>query len=184
MVASPTMPGPPPQPAPDAASPDEASGAAAGAPRAERTSPAGDGREIRAYEALMPHAVQRVLLVASDYDFFILEEEGRFSDRLLGQYEARPVLARLRATLGGAGVALVALASVLVASPVAPDGGRVAPRLAGGVPLYSRAVASPADLAVDDDAAEAEAEAQAGRPGWCGDEVLRAAAGGAAAVCR
>ena len=38
------------------------------------------------YESLMPHAVQNVLLVASDYDSFILEEEGRFSDRLLGQY--------------------------------------------------------------------------------------------------
>lgn len=39
-----------------------------------------------AYESLMPHLVQQVLLVASAYDSFILEEEGRFSDRLLGQY--------------------------------------------------------------------------------------------------
>ncbi len=39
------------------------------------------------FEALMPHLVQHVLLVASAYDSFILEEEGRFSDRLLGQYQ-------------------------------------------------------------------------------------------------
>lgn len=43
-------------------------------------------QEVR-YEALMPHQVQRILLVASAYDSFILEEEGRFSDRLLSQYQ-------------------------------------------------------------------------------------------------
>ena len=40
-----------------------------------------------AYDVLMPHQVQDVLLVASAYDSFILEEEGRFSDRLLSQYQ-------------------------------------------------------------------------------------------------
>lgn len=34
----------------------------------------------------MPFSVRSVLLVASPYDCFNLEEEGRFSDRLLGQY--------------------------------------------------------------------------------------------------
>lgn len=43
-------------------------------------------QEVR-YEALMPHQVQRILLVSSAYDSFILEEEGRFSDRLLSQYQ-------------------------------------------------------------------------------------------------
>lgn len=106
-------------------------------------------------------------------------------DRLLGAYEARPALARLRLTLAGVGAGLAALALALAASPVAPDGGRVAPRMTDGVPIYSRAVASPADLATDDEAAEAEAEAQGGRPGWCGDSYLRAAAsGGAAAACK
>ncbi len=47
--------------------------------------PAGGGGSV-SYETLMPHTVQNVLLVASEYDSFILEEEGRFSDRLLGQY--------------------------------------------------------------------------------------------------
>lgn len=46
-----------------------------------------EGQAITTYESLMPHLVQQVLLVASAYDSFILEEEGRFSDRLLGQYQ-------------------------------------------------------------------------------------------------
>jgi len=45
-----------------------------------------DVQAVATYESLMPHLVQEVLLVASAYDSFILEEEGRFSDRLLGQY--------------------------------------------------------------------------------------------------
>ena len=38
------------------------------------------------YESLMPNLVKDVLLVASPYDRFILEEDGRFADRLLSQY--------------------------------------------------------------------------------------------------
>ncbi len=40
------------------------------------------------YQALMPHLVGDILMVASPYDSFIMEEEGRFSDRLLEQYVA------------------------------------------------------------------------------------------------
>jgi len=51
--------------------------------------PATDTAEHRliSYQALVPHLVQQILLVASPYDSFILEEEGRFSDRLLSQYQ-------------------------------------------------------------------------------------------------
>lgn len=67
--------------------------------------------QLFAYESLAPHQVHDILLVASPYDSFILEEEGRFSDRLLGQYQeldlaspptfhqassARKALARMR----------------------------------------------------------------------------------------
>lgn len=38
------------------------------------------------YRDLMPHLVREILMVASPYDCFILEEDGRFSDRLLSQY--------------------------------------------------------------------------------------------------
>ena len=38
------------------------------------------------YQELMPNLVKDILMVASPYDCFILEEDGRFSDRLLSQY--------------------------------------------------------------------------------------------------
>ncbi|MCB1054210.1 MAG: hypothetical protein KDD11_01700 [Acidobacteria bacterium] len=38
------------------------------------------------YHSLMPFLVKDILLVASPYDRFILEEDGRFADRLLSQY--------------------------------------------------------------------------------------------------
>lgn len=38
------------------------------------------------YHDLMPEQVKDILMVASPYDCFILEEDGRFSDRLLNQY--------------------------------------------------------------------------------------------------
>jgi len=38
------------------------------------------------YRDLMPEQVKNILMVASPYDCFILEEDGRFSDRLLNQY--------------------------------------------------------------------------------------------------
>ena len=39
-------------------------------------------------------------------------------------------------------------------------------------------------LKESDDAAAAEARAQKGRPGYCGDEYYRALAGGSAATCK
>ncbi len=38
------------------------------------------------YQNLMKHLVRDILMVASAYDCFILEEDGRFADRLLNQY--------------------------------------------------------------------------------------------------
>lgn len=38
------------------------------------------------HPALMPSMVREILLIASLYDSFILEEDGRFSDELFGQY--------------------------------------------------------------------------------------------------
>ncbi|MEE8583404.1 MAG: DUF5752 family protein [Acidobacteriota bacterium] len=37
---------------------------------------------------LMPNIIQDILMVASRYDFFVLEEEGKFSDGLLNKYVA------------------------------------------------------------------------------------------------
>jgi len=44
--------------------------------------------------------------------------------------------------------------------------------------IYSDKVKSLADLRDDEDAAAAEALAQGGRPGYCGDRYFKAAAGG------
>lgn len=44
--------------------------------------------------------------------------------------------------------------------------------------IYSDKVHSLSDLSDDDDAAAAEALAQGGRPGYCGDRYFKAAAGG------
>ena len=38
------------------------------------------------FSQLMPNVVRNVLMVSSPYDCFILEEDGRFSDRMLTQY--------------------------------------------------------------------------------------------------
>lgn len=40
----------------------------------------------KGFGMLMPYMVRDILLVASAYDCFILEEDGRFSDRMLEQY--------------------------------------------------------------------------------------------------
>ena len=60
--------------------------------------------------------------------------------------------------------------------------GRGAARLPRQVTLngviYSDKVRSLADLHDDEDAAAAEALAQGGRPGYCGDRYFKAAAGG------
>ncbi|MDY7096240.1 MAG: PEP/pyruvate-binding domain-containing protein [Acidobacteriota bacterium] len=44
------------------------------------------GSRLFAYQSLMPFLVKDILLVASSYDRFIVEEDGRFADRLLSQY--------------------------------------------------------------------------------------------------
>ena len=51
-------------------------------------------------------------------------------------------------------------------------------RDANGDVIYSANVRSLADLRDDDKAAAEESAAQNGRPGYCGDRNLRAAAGG------
>jgi hypothetical protein len=117
-------------------------------------------------------------------------------DRLLGSYEARPALNRVRGALAAAAAALVASSVSLVvisnsdssdlsALPSAtPPPLRIASDGTGII--YSKNLALEDSLALlssDDDAAELEAEAMLGRPGYCGDRIYRARAGGNAAAC-
>ena len=45
-----------------------------------------EGDTTSGYKALMPYRVRDILLVASSYDSFILEQDGSFGDQLLAQY--------------------------------------------------------------------------------------------------
>lgn len=48
----------------------------------------GDGRTSRSVHGLMPHLVQEILLVSTEYDAFIIDEDGRFADRLISDFVA------------------------------------------------------------------------------------------------
>jgi hypothetical protein len=130
-------------------------------------------------------------------------------DRLLGAYEVRPTLAKLRRTLLGSGALLLGCAVVLfgliragsdedgmygraAARPTSragtelsaePFSKRKAGRLTPDGVLFSKRAASLSQLASDDDLAAEEAAAQGGLPGYCSDRVLKTLAGGGAAAC-
>jgi hypothetical protein len=129
-------------------------------------------------------------------------------DRLLGAYEVRPTLAKLRRTLLGCGALLLGcsvLLLVLIRAGSDSDGmyGRAAARPGvGGTELSSGDFAkrkqgrlttdgvlfgtraeSLSQLAADDELAAEEAAAQGGLPGYCSDRVLKTLAGGGAAAC-
>ena len=119
---------------------------------------------------------------------FVKPPEILTRDRLLGAYEVRPVMARLRRTLQGTGVALLATAlalTVAIKGGADSDGvyGRGASRLqpARVTPegiIFSPRVRSLADLIGDDDLAAAEEAAQGNIPGYCRDRYYKAFAGG------
>lgn len=98
-----------------------------------------------------------------DGQVFVKPPEVLTRDRLLGMYEVRPVLARLRTTLQATGGALAAIALILTfaLSAAEEDAGVVSPAQVtpGGV-IYSSRVKALSELVDDDEAAEAEAMAQ------------------------
>lgn len=122
-----------------------------------------------------------------DGQTFVKPPEVLARDRLLGAYEVKPILARLKTTLAGSTAALVLSAGLLVGLVQAgTDSDGVYGRGAARVPrqvtmngiIYSDKVKDLADLREDEEAAAAEALAQGGRPGYCGDRYFKAAAGG------
>lgn len=132
-------------------------------------------------------------------------------DRLLGAYEVRPTLAKLRRTLLGCGALLLGCAVVLLAliktgsdadgmygraaarpgaqlrgadgSELSAPLQRKAPRVSADGVLFSKRLSSLSQLAADDELAAEEARAQGGLPGYCSDRVLKTLAGGGAAAC-
>ena len=118
---------------------------------------------------------------------FVKPPEILTRDRLLGAYEVRPVMARLRRTLQGTGVALLATAvalTITIRTGADADGvyGRGAARGPSQITpdglIFSSKVKSLSDLITDDEAAKAEQEALGGVPGYCRDRYYKAFAGG------
>lgn len=121
-----------------------------------------------------------------DGQFFVKPPEILARDRLLGMYQTRPVLKRLRTALQGTGALLMAMSiavSVLIANGSDADGvygrgaakGRATP---DGI-LFSTSgrVRSMQDLMEDDEAAAEEAMAQGNQPGYCRDRYFKAVSG-------
>jgi hypothetical protein len=120
-----------------------------------------------------------------DGQFFVKPPEILARDRLLGMYETRPVLNKLKTTLQGTGTLLMAstlFLSVAISSASDADGvyGRGAARSGKITPdgvIFSSKVTSMNDLLTDDEAAAAEALAQGNQPGYCRDRYFKAVSG-------
>jgi hypothetical protein len=138
------------------------------------------------------YVADRLMTAALEYEetgwydgqIFIKPPEVLARDRLLGTYEVRPVLARLRTTLQAVGVSLLSVAVILGVTMSTVDVvGPVPTQVKSNGIIYSRRVGDLNDLINDDALAEEEARAQGNRPGYCGDRVLAASAG-AEALCK
>jgi hypothetical protein len=117
-----------------------------------------------------------------DGQFFVKPPEILTRDRLVGMYEVRPVMKRLKRTLQSTGTLLVgtvvALAVLLRAAPNADYRMSAPTQVTPEGIIFSTQVKSLSDLMSDDEAAAAEAEAQGGVPGFCRDRYYKAFAGG------
>lgn len=118
-----------------------------------------------------------------DGQFFVKPPEILTRDRLLGVYEARPVLNKLKRTLQGTGALLLGFAvalSVIISSSSDSDGvyGRGASRITPDGIIFSDKVSRMQDLSYDDEAAADEAAAQGDVPGYCRDRYFKSVSGG------
>ncbi|GMH38751.1 hypothetical protein BSKO_06635 [Bryopsis sp. KO-2023] len=123
-----------------------------------------------------------------DGQMFVKPPEVLARDRLLGTYEVRPILARLKTTLIVCAVCLGLSASTFYFIGVNTTFGtedapkaRVPSKVTTNGVVYSKS-RNISDFLDDEDAAREEAEAQGGVPGYCGDRYYRAFAGGS--VCK
>lgn len=122
-----------------------------------------------------------------DGETFVKPPEILTRDRLLGMYETKPVLRKLKGTLIGTAATLV-ISTVLLVGFVkagADEDGRTGrgaayqPRMVtSSGPIFSKEVGDLSVLAEDDELAAAEAAAAGGVPGYCRDRLLKAYAGG------
>lgn len=116
-----------------------------------------------------------------DGQIFVKPPEILARDRLLGTYEAKPVLTKLKATLIGSGAMLLTSALLLfglIQTDAEATARTVMPSkvTADGV-IFSSKVKDLSQLKEDDELAAAEAAASGPYPGYCRDRMLRARTG-------
>lgn len=121
-----------------------------------------------------------------DGQLFVKPPEILARDRLLGSYQVKPVMNRLKQTLVGAGALLAtATAALVILVPPQNDMGTIMytppPRSAteAVAPTMKVDILNPPEEVMnDDDMAAAAAAAANGRPAYCSDRYYRALAGG------
>ncbi|MCO5568240.1 hypothetical protein L7F22_021936 [Adiantum nelumboides] len=110
--------------------------------------------------------------------------DGQLSDRLLGAYQVKPVMNRLKQTLIGAAALLItATASLFLLVPQDKDTMAVLTSKSSSGALAAALrkedlLNLPVDVLDDDELAAAAAAAANGRPVYCTDRYYRALAGG------
>ena len=77
----------------------------------ERTAPPAEAPWDQTFHDLMPNRVREVLLVSSHYDAFILEEDGRLSDRIFTEYSELNLSNAPRITHAASGAAAMDMLS-------------------------------------------------------------------------
>ena len=141
------------------------------------------------------YVANRLLSAAIEYEetgwydgqTFLKPPEVLARDRLLGTYEVKPVMTKLKLVCYGTVGGLIAcFLSLALFDTIQETYASQVPsaRLAENGILYNKFITDINVLKESDDAAAAEARAQKGRPGYCGDEYFRALAGGSADVCK
>mmetsp|Transcript_14026 Transcript_14026/g.39682 ORF Transcript_14026/g.39682 Transcript_14026/m.39682 type:complete len:308 (-) Transcript_14026:1725-2648(-) len=140
------------------------------------------------------YVAKRLLSAAFEYEetgwydgqTFLKPPEVLARDRLLGTYEVKPIMAKLKlVTFGTVGGLLACVLALGLFDTIQDTYASQAPtaRLTQNGILYNSFITDINVLKESDDAAAAEAAAQKGRPGYCGDEYYRAMAGGSAGTC-
>ena len=116
-----------------------------------------------------------------DGQVFVKPPEILARDRLLGTYEAKPVLAKLKGTLIGSGTMLLTSALLLYGliqtDSEAATRTVMPPKVTQDGVIFSSRVKDLSQLKEDDELAALEAAASGPYPGYCRDRMLRAVAG-------
>ena len=141
------------------------------------------------------YVAKRLLSAAIEYEetgwydgqIFLKPPEVLARDRLLGTYEVKPIITNLKLVMyGTVGGLFACFTTLFLFDNITETYASQVPtaRLANQGILYNKFITDINVLKESDEMAAAEAAAQKGRPGYCGDEYYRALAGGSAESCK